>query len=107
MEQGLAMVRTSLVGFHPRLCSPRACSLPSGGVETVPDVDLGALDPDKLLTYYEQAGDILVNDQPGPILLHPIGSYVVSPAITGSTPTSGEGVWPGQFSSIMTIDKSS
>jgi len=30
---------------------------------------------------------------------------VVSPAVTGYTPTAAESEWPGQYSSLMTIDK--
>ena len=29
----------------------------------------------------------------------------VNPNVTGYTPTPSEGEWPGQFSSLMTIDK--
>jgi hypothetical protein len=34
-----------------------------------------------------------------------IGDFVVRPTVTGYTPTPSESEWPGQFSSLMTIDK--
>ena len=69
--------------------------------------DLGdtTVDPEERLSYYEQAGEILVNDQPGPFIFNIAGVFVVSPAVTGYTPTAAESEWPGQFSSLMTIDK--
>ncbi len=48
---------------------------------------------------------ILVDDQPGPFLFNLVGVFVVSPTVTGYTPTPSESEWPGQFSSLMTIDK--
>jgi oligopeptide transport system substrate-binding protein len=63
------------------------------------------VDPEERIGYYEQAGEILINDQPGPFLMNLAGNYVVNPAVTGYTPTSGESEWPGQFSSLMTLDK--
>jgi oligopeptide transport system substrate-binding protein len=63
------------------------------------------VDQAERIEYYEQAGQILVEDQPGPFLLNLLGVYVVNPAVTGYTPTASESEWPGQFSSLMTIDK--
>jgi oligopeptide transport system substrate-binding protein len=65
------------------------------------------IDPAQRLKYYEQAGQILVDDQPSPFIFNPAGVFVVNPAVTGYTPSSNESEWPGQFSSLMTIDKSS
>ena len=69
--------------------------------------DLGdtTIDPEERLDYHEQAGQILVEDQPGPFIFHITGVYVVNPTVTGYTPTAEDGEWPGQFSSLMTIDK--
>jgi oligopeptide transport system substrate-binding protein len=64
------------------------------------------IDPEERITYYEQAGEILVNDQPGPFIFNIAAVFVVSPGVTGYTPTAAESEWPGQFSSLMTIDKS-
>ncbi|MGH2614297.1 MAG: ABC transporter substrate-binding protein, partial [Thermomicrobiales bacterium] len=63
------------------------------------------VDPEERLAYYEQAGQILIEDQPGPFLLNLLGVFVVNPAVTGYTPTPSESTWPGQFSSLMTLDK--
>ena len=69
--------------------------------------DLGdtALDPDERADYYAQAGEILVEDVPGPFLYNLAGVFVVNPAVTGYTPTASEAAWPGQFGSLMTLDK--
>jgi oligopeptide transport system substrate-binding protein len=63
------------------------------------------VDPDERLTFYEQAGEILIDDVPGPFLFNDIGNFVVSPNVTGYTPTATEVQWPGQMSSLMTLDK--
>jgi oligopeptide transport system substrate-binding protein len=63
------------------------------------------VDQAERIEYYEQAGHILVEDQPGPFLINLLGVYVVNPAVTGYTPTPSESEWPGQFSSLMTLDK--
>jgi oligopeptide transport system substrate-binding protein len=70
-------------------------------------VDQGdtTIDPDERLTFYEQAGEILIDDVPGPFLFNDIGNFVVSPNVTGYTPTATEVQWPGQMSSLMTLDK--
>jgi len=65
------------------------------------------IDPEERLEYYQQAGEILVDDQPGPFAFNPLEYFVVNPAVTGYTPTPSESEWPGQFSSLMTITKSS
>jgi oligopeptide transport system substrate-binding protein len=68
--------------------------------------DLGdtTLDPEERLTYYQQAGEILVDDVPGPFLYNLAALFVVNPAVTGYTPTPGEIEWPGSASSLMTLD---
>ena len=63
------------------------------------------VDPEERMSYYQQAGEILVNDQPGPFIFHIAAVFVVSPDVTGYTATAAETEWPGQFSSLMTIDK--
>ncbi|MDF3039813.1 MAG: hypothetical protein K0Q71_2519 [Thermomicrobiales bacterium] len=62
------------------------------------------LDAEERLTYYQQAGEILVDDVPGPFLYNLAGLFVVNPAVMGYTPTPGEIEWPGSASSLMTID---
>jgi oligopeptide transport system substrate-binding protein len=63
------------------------------------------IDQAERLGYYEQAGELLVDDVPGPFLFNDIGNFMVRPNVTGYTPTAAEVQWPGQFSSLMTLDK--
>jgi len=63
------------------------------------------IDQDERVGYYEQAGQILVDDVPGVFLLNLSGVFVVNPAVTGYTPTASDAAWPGQFGSLMTVDK--
>jgi oligopeptide transport system substrate-binding protein len=63
------------------------------------------IDPEQRVEYYEQAGQILVEDQPGPFVYHTAAAFMVNPAVSGYTPTPSESEWPGQFSSLMTIDR--
>jgi oligopeptide transport system substrate-binding protein len=69
--------------------------------------DLGdtTIDPAERLGYYEEAGQILIADQPAPFLFNDIGNFVVKPNVTGYTPTATEVQWPGNLSSLMTLDK--
>jgi oligopeptide transport system substrate-binding protein len=63
------------------------------------------VDQDERISFYEQAGEILIDDVPGPFLYNLAGVFVVNPAVTGYTPTPSEVEWPGDLSSLMTIDK--
>ena len=63
------------------------------------------VDPAERIKYYEQAGQILIDDVPGPFLYSLAGVFVVNPDVTGYTPTGSEVEWPGSLSSLMTIDK--
>lgn len=65
------------------------------------------VDPAERVKFYEQAGEILIQDQPGPFLYNQTEQFVVNPAITGYTPTASEVEWPGYLGSIMTIEKAS
>jgi oligopeptide transport system substrate-binding protein len=77
-------------------CNPEFDALVEQGDSTV--------DPDERLTYYQQAGEILVNDVPGPFLYNQAGTYVVKPYVTGYAPNASEVEWPGSFGSAFTID---
>jgi oligopeptide transport system substrate-binding protein len=79
-------------------CNEEFDSLTKAGDTTV--------DPAERMKSYEQAGQLLVSDVPAPFLYNPLGTFVVNPAVTGITPTPADSEWPGQFSSLMTIDKS-
>ena len=62
------------------------------------------VDPEERLKFYEQAGQILIDDVPGPFLYNLAAVFVVKPYVTGYTPNASEVEWPGQFGSLMTID---
>jgi peptide/nickel transport system substrate-binding protein len=62
-------------------------------------------DPEERLTYYEQAGEILVDDVPAVFIANLSQQFVVNPAVTGYTPIASDVEWPGSLASQMTIDK--
>jgi oligopeptide transport system substrate-binding protein len=63
------------------------------------------VDPEERIGYYEQAGQVLVDDAPAVFLYNQLNTFVVNPAVTGYTPISSEVEWPGSMASLMTIDK--
>jgi ABC-type transport system substrate-binding protein len=63
------------------------------------------VDETERMPFYEQAGQLLVDDVPSPFIYNPTGNFVVSSKVTGITPTSQEFTWPGYSGSIMTMDK--
>ena len=65
------------------------------------------VDPAARIKAYEDAGNLLVDDIPGPFLYNLAPAFVVNPAVTGYTPMSNETEWPGQTGSLMTITKAS
>jgi len=62
------------------------------------------VDPEARIAFYEQAGQILVDDVPGPFLYHQAGTFVVKPYVVGYAPNASEVQWPGSFGSIFTLD---
>jgi oligopeptide transport system substrate-binding protein len=62
------------------------------------------IDAEERLAFYEQAGQLLIDDLPAAFLLNPSGIFVVNPEVTGYTPTPNEAEWPGSISSLMTLD---
>ena len=54
--------------------------------------------------FYQQAGEILIQDLPGPPLFHAANFFLVKPYVTGYTPTSIDGYWPGERVSALTVD---
>jgi len=61
------------------------------------------LDPEARLAFYEQAGQILIDDVPGPFLYNQAGVFVVKPYVVGYEPNASEVEWPGSFGSAFTI----
>ncbi len=64
-------------------------------------------DQAKRLELYQQAGQMLVDDIPGPFLYNGTQVSLVNPNVTGYTPTALDVEWPGQFTSLLTLDKTS
>jgi oligopeptide transport system substrate-binding protein len=62
------------------------------------------LDPAERLALYEAAGHLLVADAPGVFLSHAIFPYLVKPTVSGYTPTPIDAAWPGQTTSLLTLD---
>ena len=62
------------------------------------------VDPEKRIGFYEQAGEMLIEDVPSPFLYNLAGVFVVNPKVTGYTPAASEVEWPGSLGSLMTID---
>jgi oligopeptide transport system substrate-binding protein len=54
---------------------------------------------------YQQASEMLVADAPGPFLYNLSNNVLVSPNVTGYTATALDVLWPGQFTSALTLDK--
>jgi oligopeptide transport system substrate-binding protein len=63
-------------------------------------------DATKRMELYQQAGQILVDDIPGPFLYNLSNIVLVKPNVTGYTATAIDAEWPGQFGSLLTVDKS-
>ena len=61
-------------------------------------------DEAKRTALYEQASQILVDDVPGPFLYNLSNNVLIKPEVTGYEPTALDVEWPGQFTSLLTID---
>ena len=61
-------------------------------------------DPAARIPFYEQAHQILLEDLPGPPLFSEANVFLVKPYVTGYTPTSIDGGWPGERTSALTVD---
>lgn len=55
---------------------------------------------------YQQAGELLVADIPGPFLYNLSTNVLVKPNVIGYVATPLDVNWPGQFASLLTLDKS-
>jgi oligopeptide transport system substrate-binding protein len=56
------------------------------------------------LGLYQQAGQMLVEDIPGPFLYNLSNTVLISPRVTGYVAAAGDAEFPGQFASLLTID---
>ena len=68
--------------------------------------DLGdtTVDPEERVSYYEEAGQLLIDDIPGPFLYNLAGTFLIDPAFTGYATTPSEVEWPGYLSTPLTLD---
>ncbi len=62
------------------------------------------LDPDKRAELYQQAGEQLLEDLPGPFMYNLANIFLVKPEITGYTKTAADSQFVGQWGSLLTID---
>jgi oligopeptide transport system substrate-binding protein len=60
-------------------------------------------DPARRPQFYRQASTILLGDLPGAPLFHAANVFLVKPTVTGYAPTSIDGTWPGERSSLLTV----
>ncbi|GIV95764.1 MAG: ABC transporter substrate-binding protein [Herpetosiphonaceae bacterium] len=63
-----------------------------------------SLDPEERIRFYEEAGQLLVDDVPGPFLYNLANVYLVKPYVTGYETTASDSEWPGQWASLLTVD---
>ena len=54
---------------------------------------------------YQQAGQLLVDDLPMAFLYNLSTLVLIKPNVTGYTATTLDVEWPGQFTSLLTLDK--
>ncbi|MGI8643596.1 MAG: peptide ABC transporter substrate-binding protein [Thermomicrobiales bacterium] len=62
------------------------------------------IDEEERFPFYEEAGQILIDDVPGPFLYNLNNTVLVKPFVTGYTPSASDAEWPGQFGSLLTLD---
>jgi len=77
-------------------CNPEFDALVEQGDSTV--------DQEARAGFYEQASQILVDDVPGPFLYNLLQTVMIDDAVSGYTPTTLDAEWPGQFTSLLTLD---
>ena len=61
-------------------------------------------DPEARIPFYEQAGQLLLEDLPGPPLYSAANVFLIKPTVTGYTTTSVDASWPGERVSALTMD---
>ncbi len=62
------------------------------------------LDPAKREELYKQANQKLVDDLPTAFGYHLANNFLVKPYVSGYTPTSADGAYPGERGSLLTLD---
>jgi oligopeptide transport system substrate-binding protein len=72
----------------------------------VREADTTVDDPQRRLELYEQAHQILIDEQAGINLYNPAAIFLVKPTVTGYEESPSDVEWPGLFGSNRTITKS-
>ena len=62
------------------------------------------LDQAARVPLYEEAHRLVIEDVPGPFLYHLANTFLVNPAVTGYEGKPVDAEWPGQYTSLLTID---
>jgi oligopeptide transport system substrate-binding protein len=68
--------------------------------------DVEVTDPERRVELYEQAHQILIDEQPAINLFNPAAIFLVKPTVTGYEESPSDVEWPGMFGSNRTITKS-
>lgn len=63
------------------------------------------VDQEERLGYYEEAGQILIDDLPAPFVFNEANVFLVKPSVSGYTTTTADSEIPGQWGSLLTMDK--
>ena len=62
------------------------------------------LDAEKRAQLYQQAGELLLDDLPGPFMYNLANIFLVKPEVTGYTKTAADSQFAGQWGSLLTLD---
>ncbi len=62
------------------------------------------LDQAKRTSLYEKAQNLVIDDVPGPFLYNTANVFLVKPVVTGYDKTPIDAEWPGQYTSLLTVD---
>ncbi|MEA2511907.1 MAG: oligopeptide transport system substrate-binding protein [Thermomicrobiales bacterium] len=62
------------------------------------------LHPETRIGLYEEAGRLLVADVPAVFVYNMANVFLVKPEVSGYVPTSADATWPGQWTSLLTVD---
>ena len=61
------------------------------------------LDAAERIPFYEEAGQLLLDDLPGVVLSNEANVYLVKPYVTGYVPSPSDSEWPGEWASPLTL----
>jgi oligopeptide transport system substrate-binding protein len=61
------------------------------------------LDEAERMPFYEEAGQLLLDDLPGIVLSNEANVFMVKPYVTGYVPSPADSEWPGEWASPLTL----